>query len=125
MKKHAIFDIQQQIEKYFDALYFCDLALLKQVFHADAIYMNVTEQPILRLDMAEYFLIVESRTSPDLKNQIRQDKVKSIDLIHDQLAIVHVECVIEPKYFYDALTFTLDHDQWKIISKVFSYQLLD
>ncbi|QHI09557.1 nuclear transport factor 2 family protein [Acinetobacter haemolyticus] len=125
MKKHAIFDIQQQIEKFFDALYFCDLALLKQVFHADAIYMNVTEQPILRLDMAEYFLIVESRTSPDLKNQIRQDKVKSIDLIHDQLAIVHVECVIEPKYFYDALTFTLDHDQWKIISKVFSYQLLD
>lgn len=125
MKKHAIFDIQQQIDKYFDALYFCDLALLKQVFHADAIYMNVTEQPILRLDMAEYFLIVESRTSPDLKNQIRQDKVKSIDLIHDQLAIVHVECVIEPKYFYDALTFTLDHDQWKIISKVFSYQLLD
>ncbi|MCU4377052.1 nuclear transport factor 2 family protein [Acinetobacter haemolyticus] len=125
MKKHAIFDIQQQIEKYFDALYFCDLALLKQVFHADAIYMNVTEQPILRLNMAEYFSIVESRTSPALKNQIRQDKVKSIDLIHDQLAIVHVECVIEPKYFYDALTFTLDHDQWKIISKVFSYQLLD
>lgn len=125
MKKHAIFDIQQQIEKYFDALYFCDLALLKQVFHADAIYINVTEQPILRLDMAEYFSIVESRTSPALKNQIRQDKVKSIDLIHDQLAIVHVECVIEPKYFYDALTFTLDHDQWKIISKVFSYQLLD
>ncbi|NAR51963.1 nuclear transport factor 2 family protein [Acinetobacter haemolyticus] len=125
MKKHAIFDIQQQIEKYFDALYFCDLALLKQVFHADAIYMNVTEQPILRLDMAEYFSIVESRTSPALKNQIRQDKVKSIHLIHDQLAIVHVECVIEPKYFYDALTFTLDHDQWKIISKVFSYQLLD
>ncbi|WHR57334.1 nuclear transport factor 2 family protein [Acinetobacter haemolyticus] len=125
MKKHAIFDIQQQIEKYFDALYFCDLALLKQVFHADAIYMNVTEQPILRLDMAEYFSIVESRTSPALKNQIRQDKVISIHLIHDQLAIVHVECVIEPKYFYDALTFTLDHDQWKIISKVFSYQLLD
>ncbi len=125
MKKHAIFDIQQQIEKYFDALYFCDLALLKQVFHADAIYMNVTEQPILRLDMAEYFLIVESRTSPASKKQIRQDKVVSIHLIHDQLAIVHVECVIEPKYFYDALTFTLDHDQWKIISKVFSYQLLD
>ncbi|NCU23543.1 nuclear transport factor 2 family protein [Acinetobacter haemolyticus] len=125
MKKHAIFDIQQQIEKYFDALYFCDLALLKQVFHADAIYMNVTEQPILRLNMAEYFSIIESRNSPASKNQIRQDKVISIDLIHDQLAIVHVECVIEPKYFYDALTFTLDHDQWKIISKVFSYQLLD
>ncbi|MEB6676621.1 nuclear transport factor 2 family protein [Acinetobacter haemolyticus] len=125
MKKHAIFDIQQQIEIYFDALYFCDLALLKQVFHADAIYMNVTEQPILRLNMAEYFSIVESRTSPASKKQIRQDKVISIHLIHDQLAIVHVECVIEPKYFYDALTFTLDHDQWKIISKVFSYQLLD
>lgn len=125
MKKHAIFDIQQQIEKYFDALYFCDLALLKQVFHADAIYMNVTEQPILRLNMAEYFSIIESRNSPASKKQIRQDKVISIHLIHDQLAIVHVECVIEPKYFYDALTFTLDHDQWKIISKVFSYQLLD
>lgn len=75
--------------------------------------------------MAEYFPIVKSRISPASKNQLRQDKVVSINLIHDLLAIVHVECVIEPKYFYDALTFTLDDDQWKIISKVFSYQLLN
>ena len=46
-------------------------------------------------------------------------------MIHDQLAMVHVECVIQPKYFYDALTFVQKQGEWKIISKVFHYQLLE
>lgn len=124
MQNNPIAAIQYQLDKYFDGLYFCDVQLLSDVFHPDAVYMNVTEQPILRLSMAEYFPIVASRISPASKRQTRQDKISSINLINEQLVMVHVECVIHPKYFYDALTFVLEDDKWRIIAKVFHYQIL-
>ncbi|MEN8404948.1 nuclear transport factor 2 family protein [Acinetobacter seifertii] len=124
MQNNAISEIQQQLEQYFDGLYFCDVQLLNNVFHSDAIYINITEQPVLRLSMAEYFPIVASRISPASKRQTRQDKISSINLIHERLALVHVECVIHSKYFYDALTFVFEDGKWKIISKVFHYQIL-
>ncbi|MFI8123753.1 nuclear transport factor 2 family protein [Acinetobacter sp. ABJ-A23_2] len=124
MQNNAISEIQQQLEQYFDGLYFCDVQLLNNIFHSDAIYINVTEQPVLRLSMAEYFPIVASRISPASKRQTRQDKISSINLVHERLALVHVECVIHPKYFYDALTFVFEDGKWKIISKVFHYQIL-
>ena len=125
MQNNSITEIQQQLEKYFDALYFCDVKLLNDVFHPDAVYINATDQPVLGLSMSEYFPIVASRISPASKQQLRQDKIISINMIHDQLAMVHVECVIQPKYFYDALTFVQKEGEWKIISKVFHYQLLE
>lgn len=67
MQNNAISEIQKQLEQYFDGLYFCDVQLLNNVFHLDAIYINVTEQPVLRLSMAEYFPIVASRISPASK----------------------------------------------------------
>ncbi|MBC9227941.1 nuclear transport factor 2 family protein [bacterium SPL81] len=124
MQNNSITRIQQQLEKYFDGLYFCDGDKLQDVFHSDAIYFNATDDPMLKLDMETYFSIVEKRISPATQNQPRQDKIISINLIHDQLAMVHVECVIEPKYFYDALTLVQKQGEWKIISKVFHYQLL-
>ena len=124
MQNNSITEIQQQLEKYFDALYFCDVKLLNDVFHPDAVYINATDQPVLGLSMSEYFPIVASRISPASKQQLRQDKVISINMIHDQLAMVHVECVIQPKYLYDALKLKQKEGEWKIISKVFHYQLL-
>lgn len=124
MINNAILAIHSQLQQYFDALYFCDVNRLQQVFHPDAMYINATDHPLLQLEMASYFSIVEKRISPASQNALRQDKVISIHLIHERLAIVHVECAIQPKYFYDALTLIYEHQQWKIISKVFQYEML-
>ena len=124
MSQDRISCIQQQLQKYFDGLYLSDVALLKQVFHADAVYLCVTEQPVLQLSMAEYFPIVEQRISPASKQQLRQDKIISIHLLNEMMAMVHVECAISPKYFYDALTFVLVENEWKILSKVFHYEIM-
>ena len=124
MSQDRISCIQQQLQKYFDGLYLSDVALLKQVFHAEAVYLCVTEQPVLQLSMAEYFPIVEQRISPASKQQLRQDKIISINLLNDTMAMVHVQCAIAPKYFYDALTFVAVNGEWKIISKVFHYELI-
>ncbi|MCH7336014.1 nuclear transport factor 2 family protein [Acinetobacter sp. NIPH 2699] len=116
--------IQLQLQRYFDGLYTSDVSLLRQVFHPDAVYICVTDQPLLKLTMNEYFPIVEQRISPASRKQLRQDKIISINIISEKTAIVHVECAIEPKYFYDALTFVHDNGVWKIISKVFHYHIL-
>lgn len=117
--------IRLQLQRYFDGLYRSDVALLNQVFHPDAVYICVTDQPLLKLTMAEYFPIVEQRTPPASKQQLRQDKIISINVISAKTAIAQVECVIEPKYFYDALTFIYDQGMWKIISKVFHYRVME
>lgn len=124
MVNNAILAIHSQLQQYFDALYFCDVNRLQQVFHPDAMYINATDHPLLKLEMASYFSIVENRISPSSQNALRQDKVVSIHLIHKRLAIAHVECAIQPKYFYDALTLIYEYQQWKIISKVFQYEIL-
>lgn len=117
--------IRLQLQQYFDGLYTSDVSLLRQVFHRDAMYICVTDQPLFKLTMEEYFPLVEQRTSPASKKQLRQDKIISINVISEKTAIVQVECVIEPKYFYDALTFIYDQGMWKIISKVFHYRVME
>ncbi|MDR7016536.1 nuclear transport factor 2 family protein [Acinetobacter sp. 3657] len=117
--------IRLQLQRYFDGLYRSDVALLNQVFHPDAVYICVTDQPLLKLTLDEYFPIVEQRISPASKQQLRQDKIISINIISAKTAIAHVECAIEPKYFYDVLTFICDKGVWKIITKVFDYQVIE
>ena len=124
MSSEVINRIELQLQKYFDGLYFSDVARLKAVFHEDAVYICATERPMLKLTMAEYFPIVEQRISPASKQQLRQDKIISINLLNDTMAMVHVQCAIAPKYFYDALTFVAVNGEWKIISKVFHYELV-
>ena len=64
MQNNPITKIQQQLEKYFDGLYFCDVDKLQDVFHSDATYINATDDPMLKSDMDTYFAIVEKRISP-------------------------------------------------------------
>ncbi|MFM6958143.1 MAG: nuclear transport factor 2 family protein, partial [Acinetobacter sp.] len=64
MINKEIDQIRLQLQRYFDGLYFCDVKLLRDVFHPEAIYINATDQPVLGLSMSEYFPIVASRISP-------------------------------------------------------------
>ncbi|MEJ5138465.1 MULTISPECIES: nuclear transport factor 2 family protein [Acinetobacter] len=117
-------DIQQLIQLYFDGLYNCDIAKLQQIFHAKACYVSAVESPLVILTMSEYFAIVEKRISPSSLKQVRKDKICSIQILSETTAVVSLECVIEPKYFYDVLTLVFNENRWWIISKVFHYKLL-
>ena len=54
-------DIQPVLGRYFDALYTCDTALLKEVFHPRAVYATADETPPLIRSMDEYFPVVAKR----------------------------------------------------------------
>ncbi len=120
-QQHAIAAVLQH---YFDGLYFSDASMLRQVFHPAATYVNAGQQPLLTLSMEAYFAVVEARDAPAATGQAREDSIQHIDLISPSLAIARVQCVIAPKYFYDALTLVVVDGRWQIIAKVFDYQLL-
>ncbi|WP_421780036.1 nuclear transport factor 2 family protein [Kiloniella litopenaei] len=119
------------IQVYFDGLYHSDTDRLKKVFHPKAHYVCATDAPLVYLTMEEYFSIVEKRPSPASRGERRQDQILSIRFAGDTTAFVHLNCAIGEKFFTDFLTLIFADDpqdgplegEWKIISKVFDFEI--
>jgi 4-oxalocrotonate tautomerase len=120
MDTHAITDA---MTVYFDGIHHSDVGKLEQVFHPKAIYACATDGTLLYKTMDEYFPIVAARTSPASKGEARTDAIVSIDFAGPVTANVRATCSIAPKHFTDLLTFIYVDGQWRIISKVFHYDL--
>ncbi|MCM5678923.1 nuclear transport factor 2 family protein [Schlegelella sp. S2-27] len=116
-------DVCAVLADYFEGLYRSDTRLLRRAFHPRAIYACATDAALLRLDMDEYFGIVDRRASPASRGDARADRILSIDFIGPVTALARVECEILPKRFSDVLTLIRVDGRWQIIAKVFHYEL--
>jgi hypothetical protein len=114
-------EISSALKPYFDGLYGSDTRKLAQIFHPAAIYACATSGELLRLDMPEYFKLVDKRPSPASRDEARRDAIVSIELAGPVTAFVHAKCAIGPRYFSDFLTLIRVEGRWQIISKVFHY----
>ena len=119
----AFNDLNAVLQHYFDGIYGSDTAILRTVFHPDAIYACATGESLLRLNMEDYFAVVDKRPSPKSLGQARADRVISIEFAGPVTALARVECTIAPKRFTDLLTFILVDGRWQIIAKVFHFDL--
>lgn len=117
-------EIIQTIQAYFDALYYCDVDKLHQIFHPAANYYCATSGTLLHLTMQEYFPIVKQRVSPASRKEIRRDKIISITTSGPVTAFTHLQCAIADKYYDDFLSLICLDGRWQIISKVFHYELI-
>lgn len=123
---------------YLDGLYDSDAAKLGRVFHTSAIYVCATDGSqllrqtdeylptgggLLLRHMDEYLSIVAKRPSPASRNEIRDDKVLSIEFAGPVTALARVQCAIGEKVFTDLLSLIHVDGRWQIISKVFHYDL--
>lgn len=115
--------INTVLQDYFDGIYGSDTAILRTVFHPEAIYACATGETLLRLNMEDYFAVVDQRVSPKSLGQARADRVISIEFAGPVTALARVECAIAPKRFTDLLSLVLVDGRWQIISKVFHYDL--
>ncbi|MBZ0217068.1 MAG: nuclear transport factor 2 family protein [Fimbriimonadaceae bacterium] len=116
----AIADV---LHLYFDGLYHSDTERLSRVFHPMARYICATEEPLINLSMGEYFPIVDARTAPAAAGQSRHDRIQSIAFAGPNTAFAVVNCAIGEKHFTDFLTLIRTDGDWRIISKVFHYDL--
>jgi hypothetical protein len=118
-------DVAKALEPYFDGLYESNTRKLAQIFHPKAIYATATSGELLRLDMDEYFKVVDKRPSPASRNEPRRDAIASIEFAGPVTALVRLHCAIGPRYFTDLLTLIHLDGRWQIIAKVFHYDETD
>ena len=114
-------DVAQALQPYFDGLYESNTRKLAQIFHPGAIYATATSGELLRLDMQEYFKLVDKRPSPASRNEPRRDAIASIEFAGPVTAFVRLHCAIGARYFTDLLTLVQLDGRWQIIAKVFHY----
>lgn len=100
-----------------------DTKRLSTVFHPLAHYICATNGSLQYLRMDEYFPIVDRRPSPASLNEARHDRIISIEFAGPVTAFARAECSIGAKFFTDFLTLVFIDGRWKIVSKVFHYDL--
>jgi hypothetical protein len=121
----SLVQIEEVLTTYFDGLYFSDTERLARVFHPHALYASATEGSLTHLTMAEYFPIVDARPSPASRNEERRDRITSVELAGPVTATARVECAIGPRHFTDLLCLVKLEGRWRIVSKVFHFDLIE
>ncbi|WP_119420630.1 nuclear transport factor 2 family protein [Rhodospirillaceae bacterium SYSU D60015] len=115
--------IAELLTVYFDGLHHSDTSRLRDVFHPDARYVCATEGGPLHLDMEAYFAIVDQRPSPASRGEARSDRILGVELAGPVTALARVQCSIGPKLFTDFLSLIHVDGRWRIICKVFHFDL--
>jgi hypothetical protein len=108
---------------YFDGLYHSDADKLARVFHPRAIYACGTQGSLNLLTMDAYLPMVAGRPSPASRSEPRRDRILSVEFAGPVTALARVECAIGEKHFTDLLSFIWLDGHWRLISKVFHFDL--
>lgn len=116
-------EIAAVLALYFDGLYHSDAGKLAQVFHPQAIYACGTQGGLNLLTMDAYLPMVAGRPSPASRGEPRRDRILSVEFAGPVTAFARVECAIGEKRFTDLLSFIRLDGGWRLISKVFHFDL--
>ncbi len=121
---NEIVAITDLMARYFDALYRCDTALLETVFHPEAHYFTASEGTLLHLDMPTYVPSVAARTSPQSTGENCNWQIESVDFAGPVTALVRMRSRMMEKHFIDLLSVLKLDGQWRIIAKVFHFDMV-
>ena len=121
---HDFDGVTEMLNDYFDGLYHSDTKILGRVFHSQARYVCATAPELVNLGMDEYFPVVDKREPPAARGEARRDAIQSIDFAGPNTAFARVNCAIGERYFTDFLSLIRTEDGWRIIAKVFHYDIV-
>ena len=117
--------VRKVMQHYFDALYHGDVGLFRNVFHRDARLFSASEGRLLVLDLEGYLAMVLERPSPASRNDPRFDEIVSIEISSTTTAHVRARSAYLPKRFTDELTFVLLDGSWRLVAKVWHFELAE
>ena len=121
---HDFDGVTEMLNDYFDGLYHSDTKILGRVFHSQARYVCATAPELVNLGMDEYFPVVDKREPPAARGEARRDAIQSIVFAGPNTAFARVNCAIGDRYFTDFLSLIRTEDGWRIIAKVFHYDIV-
>lgn len=120
--KQTIEQIIQVIDSYFEGLYLADSDMLKPLFHSEARYVNSVAGDYMNYAMTEYLSTVSQRKSPASMEQIRNDRIISIESEDNCMGFAKLSMTMLGREYLDYLTLIYTDNRWQIMSKVFSYK---
>jgi hypothetical protein len=117
-------EIYELLLKYFDALYFGDTKLFAEIFHPKARLFSAAGEDFLVLGLPDYLAAVAGRQSPAERGDPRADEIQNITVPSPTTAHARVREYLLPKHFIDELTLVCSDGRWKIVSKVWHFDLV-
>jgi len=111
------------LRDYFDGLYDGDVDKLTRVYSERVRLFCPTDPELVELDLPTYLEVVKNRPSPASRGDERFDRILELSVPTPTTAHARVQCAYLPKRFTDDLTFIRTSDGWKIIAKVWHYEL--
>ena len=108
---------------YFDGLYDGDIDKLTGIYHERVRLFCPTDPELVELDLPTYLEIVKNRPSPASRQDERFDRILEVSVPTPTTAHARVQCAYLPKRFTDDLTFVQTAGGWKIIAKVWHYDI--
>jgi len=116
-------EIARVLRNYYDGLYRCDAALLETVFHPQALYATTSSGELLHYDMSAYMAVIRERTPPADSGDAYRYDIESIRFAGEDTAFAVLRCAMMGKHFTDFLSFVRDEGEWRIMAKVFHFDL--
>ena len=115
--------IEAVLQTYFDGLYESDTDKLAAAFHPCAHLYWDKDGVVQDMPREQWFDLVRSRPNAQARGLAREDRILMIDQSGPECAIAKVACQLPPRYFTDYLVFLKTADGWKIVSKVYRFDL--
>ena len=111
------------LQDYFDGLYDGDVDKLTSLYHERVRLFCPTDPELVELDLPTYLEVVKNRPSPASRQDERFDRILEVSVPTPTTAHARVECAYLPKRFTDDLTFVRTAGGWKLIAKVWHYDI--
>jgi hypothetical protein len=112
-------------QQYFDALYTGDTDLFARIFHPDAMLWCAAGGTYTTLTVPAYLSIVAGRASPASRGDRREEAILSLSIPTPTTAHLRVTELFLPKRFTDDLTLLKQDGVWRIVGKVWDFEMVD
>ena len=120
----AFQEIEALAQIYFDAIYDGDVRAIDLLFHPDARLFCVGGGSETILGVSAYKEIVAGRTNPRDRGDPRADEILSIETPTATTALLRTRELFLPKRFTDDLGLVRWPEGWRIVSKIWDFELL-
>jgi hypothetical protein len=109
---------------YFDALYTGDTGLFARIFHPDAMLWCVAGGAYTTLTLPAYLAIVAGREAPAARGDRREEAIMALSIPTPTTAHLRVRELFLPKRFTDDLTLLKQDGAWRIVAKVWDFEMV-
>lgn len=113
-------EIEAVIQTYLDGLYEGDAEKLAAAFHPTSALTQWFDDKLMITPRNDWLEMVRNRASPKASGLERRDRVLLIDITSPGMALVKLECAIQPRFFTDQLSLLKIEGRWQIVQKVFA-----